>query len=328
LSVFLILHTFKTQNKIQFKYLILSGITFALAINVKLTAIEIVPLLLIIIFWRGSFNQKISFSQFKEKFFLSKSILLLCVFSVVVFSSVLVTNPYYYSNPIEQLKEQYDDLNTLSEMYEDNRPTWSPTQEYYMPFLGTTSVTFVPLLDTYYYIFDPENIPESASIGHTFTSVPLSILFLIGILYLLNQIKTRKLLFSEFIILTWFLSFFITISLGVESYNLTKYYVLMILPISLIMSYGFVKFINKISKNTIRIIFFVSTISAHAITYLVFWENIYFNSEKIWRLPYEINLQKSISEPITLISSLIFLSVLLIIIGIKLKSRYAHIKEN
>jgi hypothetical protein len=45
-------------------------------------------------------------------------------------------------------------------------------------------------------------------------------------------------------------------------------------------------------------------------------------------LPYEINLQKSISEPITLISSLIFLSVLLIIIGIKLKSRYAHIKEN
>ena len=328
LSVFLILHTFKTQNKIQFKYLILSGITFALAINVKLTAIEIVPLLLIIIFWRGSFNQKISFSQFKEKFFLSKSILLLCVFSVVVFSSVLVTNPYYYSNPIEQLKEQYDDLNTLSEMYEDNRPTWSPIQEYYMPFLGTTSVTFVPLLDTYYYIFDPENIPESASIGHTFTSVPLSILFLIGILYLLNQIKTRKLLFSEFIILTWFLSFFITISLGVESYNLTKYYVLMILPISLIMSYGFVKFINKISKNTIRVVFFVSTISAHAITYLVFWENIYFNSEKIWRLPYEINLQKSISEPITLISSLIFLSVLLIIIGIKLKSRYAHIKEN
>ena len=213
-------------------------------------------------------------------------------------------------------------------MYEDNRPTWSTTQEYYMPFLGTTSVTFVPLLDTYYYIFDPENIPESASIGHTFTSVPLSILFLIGILYLLNQIKTRKLLFSEFIILTWFLSFFITISLGVESYNLTKYYVLMILPISLIMSYGFVKFINKISKNTIRIIFFVSTISAHAITYLVFWENIYFNSEKIWRLPYEINFQKSISEPITLISSLIFLSVLLIIIGIKLKSRYAHIKEN
>jgi len=328
LSVLLILYTFKNQNKTNYKYLILSGITFALAINVKLTAIEILPLLLIIIFWRGKFNQKLSLSQFKEKKFLTKSFFLICVFSIIGFSSIIATNPYYYSNPIEQLGFQYDDLNKLSYMYEDHRPTWSSLQEYYMPFLGTTSVTLIPLFDTYYYIFDPQNIPESASIGHTFTSVPLSILFLIGILYLFSQIKNRKLLFSEFIILAWFVSFFITISLGVESYNLTKYYVLMILPISLIMSYGFMKFINKISQNPLGIIFFITTIFSHSVTYLVFWEKIYFNPEKIWKLPYEINFQKSIFEPITLISSLIFLTVLFVIIGIKLKSRYAHIKEN
>ena len=92
--------------------------------------------------------------------------------------------------------------------------------------------------------------------------------------------------------------------------------------------YGFMKFINKISQNPLGIIFFITTIFSHSVTYLVFWEKIYFNPEKIWKLPYEINFQKSIFEPITLISSLIFLTVLFVIIGIKLKSRYAHIKEN
>lgn len=328
LSILLILKSFKEPNKTKFKYLILSGVTFALAINVKLTAIEIFPLLLVIIFWRSGLNEKFSLLKIKEKKFLSKSIVLITMFLVVVFSSLIATNPYYYPNPIEQIEGQYDALQTFKSNYESSHPPWSTIQKLYMPFLGTTSVTLVPLIDTYYYIFDAENIPESASIGHTFTSVPVSILFLIGIFYLINQIKSRKLKFSEFIILAWFVSLFITISLGSDSYNFTKYYVLMILPITLIMSYGFIKFSNKISKNTIRIVFFVTTISAHAITYLVFWENIYFNSEKIWRLPYEINFQKSISEPITLISSLIFVLVFLIIICIKLKSRYAHIKEN
>ena len=50
LSILLILKSFKEPNKTKFKYLILSGVTFALAINVKLTAIEIFPLLLVIIF--------------------------------------------------------------------------------------------------------------------------------------------------------------------------------------------------------------------------------------------------------------------------------------
>jgi len=328
LSILLTLLAFKKQNKIQFKYLILSGITFAFAINVKLTAVELIPLLFIIILWRSDLNQKFSISKIIEKKFFTKSILLLGIFSIVVFSSLFVTNPYYYSNPIEQLKGQFDGMQELSQHYKENRSEWSTTQKFYMPFLGTSSVTLVPLIDTYYHIFDSENIPQSALNGHTFTSIPLSVLFFIGIFYLINQIRVKKLLFSEVIILVWFTSFFIFTSLGVESYNSTKYYVLMILPITLIMSYGFSKFLNKISNNFPRIIFFITTISVHAITYLIFWENIYFNSEKIWRLPYDINFQKSILEPITLISSLIFLSVLFIIVGIKLKSRYAHIKEN
>ena len=102
----------------------------------------------------------------------------------------------------------------------------------------------------------------------------------------------------------------------------------MILPITLIMSYGFVKLLNEIPKKIIHIIFFITSIFTHAATYLIFWENIYFNSEKIWILPYDINFQKSISEPFTLVCSFIFLSFIVLIITLKLKYNYGHIKEN
>ena len=137
---------------------------------------------------------------------------------------------------------------------------------------------------------------------------------------ILRKIIKKELLFSEFLIVIWFVSFFITISLGNDSFTQTKYYVPMILPIVLIMTYGFGNCLNWILNKAVQKIFFITTIVAHAITYLIFWENIYFNPEKIWRLPMDINFQKSISEPIVLFSSMIFLVSFFIIITIKAKS--------
>jgi hypothetical protein len=190
-----------------------------------------------------------------------------------------------------------------------------------MPFLGTFSATIYPAIDTYYYIFDPDNTPQSVIDGHTFISVSLTILFFVGVWYLLRKIRKKELLFSEFLIATWFVSFFIIISLNVESFTVTKYYVPMILPIVLIMAYGFVNCLNRIFNKAIQKIFFITTIVTHAITYLIFWENIYFNPEKIWRLPFDINFQKSILDPVVLLCSVIFLISFFIIIGMKAKSR-------
>ena len=94
----------------------------------------------------------------------------------------------------------------------------------------------------------------------------------------------------------------------------------MILPIVLIMAYGFVNCLNRIFNKAIQKIFFITTIVTHAITYLIFWENIYFNTEKIWRLPLDINFQKSISDPVVLFCAVIFLISFFIIITIKAKS--------
>ena len=87
------------------------------------------------------------------------------------------------------------------------------------------------------------------------------------------------------------------------------------------MAYGFVNCLNRILNKVIQKIFFITTIVAHAVTYLIFWENINFNPEKIWRMPLDINFQKSIADPIVLFGAVIFLISFFIIIGIKAKSR-------
>ena len=320
LSILFILYSVKNQGRTQIKYLVLGAITFALAINVKVTAIELIPLLFIMILWRSDTNKIFRISKIKDRKFVSKSIFLLLIFSMIVFSTIIITSPYYYVDPIEQLKNQYYGLQDLKSTFSESHPQWSPLQKFYMPFLGTFSATIFPAIDTFYYTFDADNIPQSVADGHTFTSVPLTILFFVGSWYLLKKIMKKELLFSEVLIVIWFISFFITISLGNDSFTQTKYYVPMILPIVLIMAYGFVNCLNMVLNKAIQKIFFITTIVAHAITYLIFWENIYFNTEKIWRLPLDINFQKSISDPVVLFCAIIFLISFFIIITIKAKS--------
>ena len=53
--------------------------------------------------------------------------------------------------------------------------------------------------------------------------------------------------------------------------------------------------------------FFTLTMFSHAITYLIFWERIYFEPSKIWILPLDINFRDSISIPVVLYSGIVFL---------------------
>ena len=118
----------------------------------------------------------------------------------IVFSTIIITNPYYYVDPISQLNNQYQNLQDFQSVLSDMYSTWSPLQKFYMPFLGTFSVTIYPVIDAYYYVFGAENIPQSVVNGYAFVSVPLTILFFVGTWYLLR--KTSLFLSSKNHILT------------------------------------------------------------------------------------------------------------------------------
>tara|TARA_B100001540_G_scaffold80179_1_gene71997 strand:- start:503 stop:2062 length:1560 start_codon:yes stop_codon:yes gene_type:complete len=300
-SILLLLHAFLGKNNFQLKYLIFSGISFASALNSKMISIEVLPLMILIICF--GFSKEISFSSVKRIF--SKRIIgLLSLFLVVIIVSTIATFPFYYVDPVGQFFVQLEGSKTHGAW---NSSILEGKNLSILPFVFTFSATVMPIIDTYYYIFDPENIPDSAQLGHTFTTIPLSIFSFIGLCFIIQKIRKRALQFSEFFILAWYIPIFIFSGLITDSYNVTRYFLPLVFPMLLMMSYGLWRFIENISSMNLKLYFVGLFVFSHAITYLVFWERIYLQPAIIWRLPHDINLRESLSEPIVYVSSIVFI---------------------
>jgi len=196
-----------------------------------------------------------------------------------------------------------------------------------MPVIFTFSATILPTIDTYYYIFDSENIPYSAEIGHTFSTIPLAFLFFVGIVFLIQKIRNHKLSKMEFLTGFWFVTLFIFCSLITDSYNVSRYFLPLMFPIMLIMAYGTWRLCENMKSDLFKIGFVCLTTISHSITYLIFWKMIYFEPETIWKLPWDINLRESLSEPLVLSISVIFSLVLLTICIMKIKTTKIYQKS-
>jgi len=332
-TIFLFLYAFTSKEKILIKYLVLGTIIFALAANTKITSLEILPFLIMIIIFRGQVKEKMNFNKLKNRGFIKKSFLLVGIFFGVFIISLFATFPFYWIDPIGQLLFQIEVA--TSDEYGAITEPWTHTKKILLPFVE--SATIIPIIDSYYYIFSPDNIPESAKGvnvlapnnitesakgGHTFSTIPLSLFFVVGIGYLVLKIKRKNLLFSEFIILAWYASVYIFLSLTLESYNTSRHFIPIIFPMILIMSYGLWKFLKNFNYNKIKIFFISLVIFSHAITFLVFWEFIYFKPDMIWSLPSIFTLRDSLSNPIVMYSGIAFILFfsLICIKKIKLKN--------
>jgi hypothetical protein len=314
-TVFLLLYALNSKEKLQIKYLIFAGIIFALAINTKITSLEIFPFLLLIIIFRGTIKEKLNFKKLKNINFIKKSLLFTGIFLGVIFVSLITTFPFYWVDPIGQMVTQYNVA--FSEEYGAITEPWTHTKKILLPFVE--SATIVPLIDTYYHIFSPEHIPESVKNGHTFSSIPLSLFFIIGLGYLILKIKRKNLLFSEFLIISWYLSIYVFLSLTLESYNTSRHFIPIIFPMILIMSYGLWKFLKNFSYDKIKIFFIFSVVSCHAITILIFSELIYFKPDMIWIMPSIITFRDALSNPIVLFSGIAFMAFFIYICFKKIK---------
>ena len=313
LTVFLILLSLK-NTKINFKLFLLAAVTFALAVNTKVTALEVLPFLLAVIFFRNFIQNKIEFSKIINKQNIVKSTLLISIFISIFFMSLFATLPYYWPDPIGQLELQIISLNS------DNYgalTTNIDVEKIFLPMIE--SATIAPIIDLYYYIVAPEEIPDSIKPGHTFTSIPLSLFFIIGLGYLFWRFKTRKIIPAELFIFVWYVSVYITLTPLLESYNVSKGFVPIIFPMALIMSYGLWRFIENFPNKKATIFFFGLTMFVHAVTTIVFWKIIYFEPLMLRILPSFVNFKVALSNPYVICLGIIYIAIFLLILIYKVK---------
>jgi len=314
LSFFLLLYSFQEREKIRYILLISSAVIFGIAFDTKPIVFMFLPMFILTIFLRNSINKKFSRKCFNTKNYFSKSFALSFLYIAVLLVSIIATLPFYWIGPIEQFGLQQESLDAYNKEMSLHMP-WDIESKLHIRILSTITVSFVPVIDTYFNLFNPDNIPESVDRANNFSSIPLSILFFTGIGFLLHSIKNKTITGSELIIIFWISSIFLFLSTMMESYSTSRFFVMIFFPLILVSSYGYWKFFTVIHNKKIQFLSFSLLIAGHAATTLVFWKEIFYSPLIIWSDPLFIKLQIAVTNIEVLGLGIIF-SLFFIIFGI------------
>jgi len=313
LSILFLLKSFKKENKHRMLFFILGAISFGFALNIKMFAIELILPILVMILFYDSFNEKLNFKFFKNRKNIFKVISLVLIFFVISSITFVATFPRYYEDTLNQIIEirQEADFGFAS----------FPTAEknYLYRTLVTLQVVLLPhLMDSYAHDIFPDEaqkmrLNQSRGDPQNFSTIPLSLFFFIGLIYMINKIKTRNLKFSEFALLVWFTSLFIFITLFVDRPSMERYYLPLMFPVILIASYAIWKFIKQIQNQQEKILFFMSFIIAHSLYIITFFDTIYFSSSMLVGNPLPVSSQLSLIEPLVYVPSIVFVVIFVIV---------------
>jgi len=317
LSIFLLLKSFKKENNHRIAYFIFGAISFGLAFNIKFFAIELViPFLLMILFY-NSFNEKLNFRFFKKKKNLVKVSSLVLVFFVITSMTFVVTVPKYHDDTLNQILKSGDESAGVGFA---SLPT--AEKNYLFQTLITLQVTLVPyLMDSYIQDVFPDEVGktrlsnpsvEPTGSPSNYSTIPLSLFFFIGLGYLIRKIKTRNLIFSEFVLLVLFASLFIFSILVVDDPTIERYYLPLMLSIILIAAYGLGSFVKQIHGNKEKILFFTSFIIAHSTYIITLVDKMYFPSANLIN-PLPVSSQLSLNDPLVYVSSITFIMIFVLI---------------
>jgi len=312
-SFLLLLYSFEKKGKIKYFLFITSAIIFGIAFDTKAIVFMFLPLFICTIFLRNSIGVKFSLKKIFMKKVFVKSAIISGIYVSIFFVSVIGTLPFYWIGPIDQIIFQKESLDAYTSGMGMHMP-WE-VEKIHVRFLSTITVTFAPIIDTYYNYF-VEEIPVSVKFANNFSSVPLSVLFIIGVTYLLMSIRKKTINGSEILLIFWITSMFLLISTMLDSYSTSRFYIMYFIPMIFVASYGLNKFITKIKNLNYKIGMFSLVILAHASTTLIFWEEIFFSPSLMWYDPLMIRFQDAITQPYVIITSTIF-CVLILLISIK-----------
>jgi len=317
LSIFLLLKSFKKENNHRILFFILSAISFGIALNVKLVAIELVVPILVMILFYDSFNEKLNFRFFKNKKNVLKVVSFILIFFVISTVSFVATFPRYYDNTLSQILEISDEADNIAFA---SVPT--AEKNYLYLTLTTLQVTLLPyLMDSYIHDVFPEE-SQKTRLGKespsNYSTIPLTLFFFIGLIYMIKKIKTGNLKFSEFALLVWFSSVFIFTLLIVNFPTVERFYLPLMFPVILIASYGLGKFIKQIQNQKEKILFFLLFIITHSFYIISFYDKIYF-AGGIASHP-SISSQLALNEPLVYVSSITFIMIF-VLIYLRIKTR-------
>jgi len=317
LSVLFLLKSFKKESNHRIAYFIFGAISFGLALNIKLIAIEfVIPILGIILFYE-SFNEKLNFRFFKKKKNVIKTISLAVVFFMISSMIFVATVPKYHDDTLNKILKMGDESAGVGFA---SLPT--AEKNYVFQTLITLQVTLLPYLMDFYIqdIFSDEvgktrlSNPSVEPTGSpsNYATIPLSIFFFIGLIYLIGKIKTRDLIFSEFALLVLFASLFIFSILVVDDPTIERYYLPLMFSIMLIAAYGLGSFVKQIQGQKEKILFFTSFIIAHSLYIITLADKMY-NRSAVLINPLPVSSQLSLNDPLVYVSSITFIMIFVLI---------------
>jgi len=325
LSIFLLLKSFKKESKHRIAYFIFGAISFGFALNIKLVSIEfVIPILVMILFF-DSFNEKLRFRFFKKKKNVVKVLSLVFIFFVVSSIAFVTTYPKFYDDTLNK----FFSLSGTSYGGYASLPT--AEKNYLFNALVTLQVILLPyLMDSYIYDVFPDEAREarlsddwianeSNLSPFNYSTIPLSLFFFIGMIYLIQKIKTKNLIFSEFALLVLFASLFIWTVLTVNAATLERYYLPPMFFIILIAAYGLGRFIQQIQNQKEKILFFTSFIIAHSLYIIPLVNGIYFTTS-YWENPLPVSSQLSLNDSLVVISTITFIMIF-VLIYLRIKTR-------
>ena len=293
-----------SDGKINLKILLFSASLCSLGLMTKVyEVVALVPIVIILIILRNDFRKKIDKHLIRNRFF-TNSLPISLLFCVIVAGVFFIPQPFFWDQPIEQLNVLRDSV----DVYAPFNPPFSPEVQPHYNIGAIFSATIAPIADLYCYNFS-DDCPNFGGPGNTvisnFSTVPLTALFIIGIGFLVVDLRKKNFEFSKLILVSWYFLTFLMLALTIDSYQYDRYWIGLFFPMMFIASYGTYRLTKNLNKFT-TFTFVAVSILTHALSVFIFWELLYSSPTVTLVPPLPISLQESITIPIIYSFNIIF----------------------
>ena len=293
-----------SDGKINLKILLFSAFLCSLGLMTKAyEVVALVPIVIILIILRNDFRKKIDKHLIRNRFF-TNSLPISLLFCVVVVSVFFIVQPFFWGQPIEQVNWLMEGVDN----YHSFHPPFSPEVQPHYNIGAIFSATIAPIADLYCYNFS-DDCPNFGGPGNTvisnFSTVPLTILFIIGIGFLAVDLRKKNFEFSKLILVSWYFLTFLMLALTIDSYQYDRYWIGLFFPMMFIASYGTYRLTKDLNKF-ITFTFLAISILTHALSVFIFWEILYAGPTFEIIPPFPISLQESITIPLIYSFNIIF----------------------